>query len=99
MGRRPSMRIKILEHIQLVLETAAIEILSLPASASQVAASLVQIIVHIKPTVIQSGSGIPHGQTSGLPTSPSAGIILFNDPSMWAFACSATVRISSTTVF
>lgn len=60
-------------YTQLVLETAAIEILSLPASASQVVASLVQIIVHIQPTLIQSGSGISHGQTSGLPTSPSAG--------------------------
>ncbi|KAG6501100.1 hypothetical protein ZIOFF_040968 [Zingiber officinale] len=60
-------------YTQLVLETAAIEILSLPASASQVVASLVQIIVHIQPMLIQSGSGISHGQTSGLPTSPSAG--------------------------
>ncbi|KAG6501095.1 hypothetical protein ZIOFF_040963 [Zingiber officinale] len=59
-------------YTQLVLETAAFEILSLPASASQVVASLVQIIVHIKPTLIQSRSGISHGQTSGLPTSPSA---------------------------
>ncbi|XP_074591663.1 mediator of RNA polymerase II transcription subunit 23 isoform X2 [Curcuma longa] len=60
-------------YTQLVLETAAIEILSLPVSASQVVASLVQIIVHIQPTLIQSGSGISHGQTSGIPTSPSAG--------------------------
>ncbi|WOL20126.1 mediator of RNA polymerase II transcription subunit 23 [Canna indica] len=63
-------------YTQLVLETAAIEILSLPASASQVVASLVQIIVHIQPTLIQSGTGLqsmPHGQNSGLPTSPSGG--------------------------
>lgn len=63
-------------YTQLVLETAAIEILSLPASASQVVASLVQIVVHIQPTLIQSGNGlqsISHGQNSGLPTSPSGG--------------------------
>lgn len=63
-------------YTQLVLETAAIEILSLPASASQVVASLVQIVVHIQPTLIQSGNGLQsmsHGQNSGLPTSPSGG--------------------------
>lgn len=60
-------------YTQLVLETAAIEILSLPASAAQVVACLVQIVVHIQPTLIQSSNGIPHGQTSGLPTSPSGG--------------------------
>lgn len=63
---------------QLFLETAVIEILSLPATASQVISSLVQIIVHIQPMLIQSNSGLQGsssgpGQSSALPTSPSGG--------------------------
>lgn len=63
---------------QLSLETAVIEILSLPIPASQIVASLVQIVVHIQPTLIQSShclhttsSGV--GVCSVLPTSPSGG--------------------------
>ncbi|GAB2279958.1 Mediator of RNA polymerase II transcription subunit 23 [Dionaea muscipula] len=65
-------------YTQLVLETAVIELLSLPVSASQIVSSLVQIVIHIQPTLIQSSSN-PHGgsnsagQTSALPTSPSGG--------------------------
>ncbi|XP_010552683.1 PREDICTED: mediator of RNA polymerase II transcription subunit 23 [Tarenaya hassleriana] len=65
-------------YTQLVLETAVIEILSLPVSASQIVASLVQIIVNIQSTLIQSGNGF-HGAANGvgqgsvLPTSPSGG--------------------------
>lgn len=65
-------------YTQLVLETATIEILSLPATASQIVASLVQIVVNVQPSLIQSTNG-QHGfsgaagQSSGLPTSPSAG--------------------------
>ncbi|XVF85420.1 hypothetical protein PTKIN_Ptkin17bG0116800 [Pterospermum kingtungense] len=63
-------------YTQLVLETAVIEILSLPISASQIVSSLVQIIVNIQPTLIQSSNGL-HGASSGqgsvLPTSPSGG--------------------------
>lgn len=63
---------------QLVLETAVIEILSLPVSASQIVQSLVQIVVNIQPTLIQSSNGL-HGGSNGvgqgsvLPTSPSGG--------------------------
>ncbi|XP_072995887.1 mediator of RNA polymerase II transcription subunit 23 isoform X2 [Typha latifolia] len=65
-------------YTQLVLETAAIEILSLPASASQIVSSLVQIVVHVQPTLIQSSSGLQGmssglAQNSGLPNSPSGG--------------------------
>ncbi|KAJ0237378.1 Mediator of RNA polymerase II transcription subunit 23 [Hirschfeldia incana] len=65
-------------YTQLVLETAVIEILSLPVSASQIVSSLVQIIVNIQSTLIQSGNGF-HGAANGvgqgsvLPTSPSGG--------------------------
>lgn len=65
-------------YTQLVLETAVIEILSLPVSASQIVSSLVQIIINIQPTLIQSGNGL-HGASNGtgqgsvLPTSPSGG--------------------------
>lgn len=65
-------------YTKLVLETAVIELLSLPASASQIITSLVQIIVHVQPTLIQSSNGL-HGGTSNaapssaLPTSPSGG--------------------------
>ncbi|KAJ4816734.1 Mediator of RNA polymerase II transcription subunit 23 [Rhynchospora pubera] len=55
-------------YTQLVLETAAIEILSLPASPAQIVSSLVQIVVHIQPSLIQSS-----GQTSGVTNSPAAG--------------------------
>ncbi|MQL85886.1 hypothetical protein Taro_018407, partial [Colocasia esculenta] len=63
---------------QLFLETAVIEILSLPATASQIVASLVQMVVHIQPTLIQSNNGPQAvssgtGQGSVLPTSPSGG--------------------------
>ncbi|XP_059649495.1 mediator of RNA polymerase II transcription subunit 23 [Cornus florida] len=65
-------------YTQLILETAVIEILSLPVSASQIVSSLIQIIVHIQPTLIQSSNGLhgaPNGvgQGSVLPTSPSGG--------------------------
>lgn len=65
-------------YTQLILETAVIEILSLPVSASQIVSSLVQIVVHIQPTLIQSSHGLygaPNGvgQSSVLPTSPSGG--------------------------
>ncbi|KAL0795329.1 hypothetical protein Bca101_066706 [Brassica carinata] len=65
-------------YTQLVLETAVIEILSLPVSAAQIVSSLVQIIVNIQSTLIQSGNGFHGaangvGQGSGLPTSPSGG--------------------------
>ncbi|XP_010681926.2 mediator of RNA polymerase II transcription subunit 23 isoform X1 [Beta vulgaris subsp. vulgaris] len=65
-------------YTQLVLETAVMELLSLPVSASQIVASLVQIVVHIQSTLLQSSSashGTPNssGQTSVLPTSPSGG--------------------------
>ncbi|KAH7670287.1 Mediator complex subunit Med23 protein [Dioscorea alata] len=65
-------------YTQLVLETAAIEILSLQATAAQIVSSLVQIVVHVQPTLIQSSNGLQGisgglGQNSGLPTSPSGG--------------------------
>ena len=65
-------------YTQLVLETAVIELLSLPVSASQIVSSLVQIVVNIQPTLIQSSNGLngaPNGvgQASVLPTSPSGG--------------------------
>lgn len=65
-------------HTQLVLETAVIELLSLPVPASQIVTSLVQIVVNIQPTLIQSSNslhGAPNGvgQGSVLPTSPSGG--------------------------
>ncbi|KAB2624176.1 mediator of RNA polymerase II transcription subunit 23 [Pyrus ussuriensis x Pyrus communis] len=65
-------------YTQLVLETAVIELLSLPVSAFQIVSSLVQIVVNIQPTLIQSSNGL-HGAPSGvgqgsiLPTSPSGG--------------------------
>ncbi|KAK4409723.1 Mediator of RNA polymerase II transcription subunit [Sesamum angolense] len=61
-------------YTQLILETAVIEILSLPVSASQIVSSLVQIVVHIQPTLVQSSNGLNPtgvGQSSVLPTSPS----------------------------
>lgn len=63
-------------YTQLILETAVIEILSLPISVSQIISSLVQIVVHIQPTLVQSGNGLHPtgvGQSSVLPTSPSGG--------------------------
>ncbi|KAK6931622.1 Mediator complex, subunit Med23, partial [Dillenia turbinata] len=63
-------------YTQLVLETAVIELLSLPVSASQIVSSLVQIVVHIQPTLIQSSNGLhvtSNGVGSVLPTSPSGG--------------------------
>lgn len=59
-------------YTQLILETAVIEILSLPITASQIVASLVQIVVHIQPTLVQSSNG-GCSQSSVLPTSPSGG--------------------------
>ncbi|VFQ80652.1 unnamed protein product [Cuscuta campestris] len=65
-------------YTQLVLETAIIEILSFPVSPSQIVSSLVQIVLHIQPTLVQSSNGLhgsPNsiGQSSVLPTSPSGG--------------------------
>ncbi|KAM7270808.1 hypothetical protein ACFE04_030022 [Oxalis oulophora] len=60
-------------YTQLVLETAVIELLSLPVSASQIVSSLVQIVVNIQSTLVQSSSSL-HGVGPGqavLPTSPS----------------------------
>jgi mediator of RNA polymerase II transcription subunit 23 len=65
-------------YTQLVLETAAIEILSLCVPASQIVSSLVQIIAHVQAMLIQSNSG--HGmsgglgQNSGVPTSSGGGV-------------------------
>lgn len=62
-------------YTQLVLETAAIEILSLSVPASQIVSSLVQLIAHVQAILIQSNTGQGMsgglGQNSGLPTSPS----------------------------
>ncbi|CAH9122157.1 unnamed protein product [Cuscuta epithymum] len=65
-------------YTQLVLETAVVEILSFPVSASQIVSSLVQIVLHIQPTLVQSSNGLHGtpsnvGQCSLLPTSPSGG--------------------------
>ncbi|KAK9105927.1 hypothetical protein Scep_022771 [Stephania cephalantha] len=63
-------------YTQLVLETATIELLALPASPPQIVSSLVQIVVHVQPTLIQSGNGLQGTSTaigSTLPTSPSGG--------------------------
>ena len=64
-------------YTQLVLETAAIEILSLSVPASQIVSSLVQLIAHVQAMLIQSNTGQGMsgglGQNSGLPTSPSGG--------------------------
>lgn len=64
-------------YTQLVLETAVIEILSLPVKAPQIVSSLVQIVMHVQPTLIQSSNGLQGmasaGQGSVLPTSPSGG--------------------------
>ncbi|KAL7090796.1 hypothetical protein ACP275_12G064500 [Erythranthe tilingii] len=63
-------------NTQLILETAVIELLSLPVTATQIVSSLVQIVVHIQPTLVQSSSGLHPttvGQSSVLPTSPSGG--------------------------
>ena len=67
-------------YTQLFLETTVIEILSLPATASQIVSTLVQLIVHIQPILVQSSSGF-QGSSSGpsqssvLPTSPSGGSV------------------------
>ncbi|GER48767.1 hypothetical protein STAS_25958 [Striga asiatica] len=58
-------------HTQLILETSVIEILSLPVTPSQIVSSLVQIVVHIQPTLVQSNNGPASGCV--LPTSPSGG--------------------------
>ncbi|XP_071694154.1 mediator of RNA polymerase II transcription subunit 23 [Rutidosis leptorrhynchoides] len=65
-------------YTQLVLETAVIEMLSLPVTAAQIVTALVQIIIHIQPTLTQSNHGLhgtstSSGQGSVLPTSPSGG--------------------------
>jgi len=63
-------------YTQLVLETAAIEILSLPVSAAQIVSSLVQIIAHVQAMLIQSNSGQGMsgglGQSSGSPSGGGA---------------------------
>lgn len=64
-------------YTQLVLETTVIEILSLPVTSSQIVSSLIQIVVHVQPSLIQSSNGLQGmsggmGQSSGLPTSPTA---------------------------
>ncbi|KAF9587040.1 hypothetical protein IFM89_039726 [Coptis chinensis] len=65
-------------YTQLVLETAVIELLSLPISPTQIISSLVQVVVRVQPTLIQSSNGLQGtssfaGQGSVLPTSPSGG--------------------------
>lgn len=64
-------------YSQLVLETAVIELLSLPVSPTQIVTSLVQVVVNVQPTLIQSSNGqgtsSSVGQGSVLPTSPSGG--------------------------
>ncbi|KAJ6791401.1 mediator of RNA polymerase II transcription subunit 23 [Iris pallida] len=65
-------------YTQLVLETAAIEILSLPATSAQIVTSLVHIVVHVQSSLIQSSSGLQGMScgippSAGLPTSPSGG--------------------------
>ncbi|KAI4373214.1 hypothetical protein MLD38_011365 [Melastoma candidum] len=63
-------------YTQLMLETAVIELLSLPVPASQIVSSLVQIVVNIQPTLIQSSNsihGAPNSMGQALPTSPSGG--------------------------
>ncbi|PIA26633.1 hypothetical protein AQUCO_09100060v1 [Aquilegia coerulea] len=65
-------------YTQLVLETAVIELLSLPITPTQIVSSLLQVVVHVQPTLIQSSNGLQGtsssvGQGSVLPTSPSGG--------------------------
>lgn len=87
-------------YTQLVLETAVIEILSLPVPPAQIVSSLVQIIVHIQSTLIQSSNGL-HGPPSGvgqgsaLPTSPSGG----STDSLSASRSSASVSGINTSSF
>ncbi|KAL5207993.1 hypothetical protein ABZP36_032428 [Zizania latifolia] len=83
-------------YTQLVLETAAIEILSLPVPASQTVSSLVQIIAHVQAMLIQSNSGQGMsgglGQNSGLPTSSGGGVepVGANRPNTAASGINAT---------
>lgn len=62
-------------YTQFVLETAVIEILSLPVTTAQIVSSLVQIMEHIQSTLIRFNNGLlgfsGSGQSNGLPTSPS----------------------------
>lgn len=65
-------------YTQLLLETAVIEILSLPPSVPQIVSTLVQIVVHVQPSQVQSSlstQGMSSGisQSSIMPTSPSGG--------------------------
>ncbi|KAL8157605.1 mediator of RNA polymerase II transcription subunit 23-like [Apium graveolens] len=67
-------------YTQLILETAVIEILSLPVSPSQIVSSLIQIAVHTQPTLIQSNHCL-HGASTEVcsfsqssPTGGSGGI-------------------------
>eukprot|EP00252_Welwitschia_mirabilis_P010175 TRINITY_DN23348_c0_g1_i1.p1 TRINITY_DN23348_c0_g1~~TRINITY_DN23348_c0_g1_i1.p1 ORF type:complete len:1136 (+),score=169.95 TRINITY_DN23348_c0_g1_i1:69-3476(+) len=62
---------------QLLLETAVIEILSLPTSIPQIVSTLVQIVVHVQPTQVQSSQSAQSlpgtvTQSSVPPASPSA---------------------------
>ncbi|KAK1349486.1 Mediator complex, subunit Med23, partial [Heracleum sosnowskyi] len=50
-------------YTQLILEAAVIEILSLPVSPSQIVSSLVQIVLHTQPILIQSNHYL-HGASS-----------------------------------
>ncbi|XP_078444116.1 mediator of RNA polymerase II transcription subunit [Wolffia australiana] len=87
-------------YTQLYLETAVIEILSLPATTSQVVSALVQIISHIQPMLIQSSSGsqgssVGTSQSSVLPTSPSAASAdSFSSGRSWASGGSSSNFIS-----
>ncbi|XP_049935782.1 mediator of RNA polymerase II transcription subunit 23 isoform X2 [Nymphaea colorata] len=65
-------------YSQLMLETAVIEILSLPVTATQIVSAFVQTVVHVQPVLAQSSYGMQMmqnvvGQSTGLPTSPSGG--------------------------
>ncbi|KVH97672.1 mediator of RNA polymerase II transcription subunit 23-like isoform X1 [Cynara cardunculus var. scolymus] len=71
-------------YTQLILETAVIEILSLPVTPAQIVSAFVQIIVHIQPTLIQSNHSFHESSNSSescsaLATSPSGGITDFLD--------------------
>ncbi|KAJ3694833.1 hypothetical protein LUZ60_000210 [Juncus effusus] len=58
-------------HTQLILETAAIEILSLPFTPAQIVSSFIQIITNIQSSLLQSTNTNPNNPST-LPTSPSS---------------------------
>ncbi|KAL6573802.1 Mediator of RNA polymerase II transcription subunit 23 [Orobanche hederae] len=76
-------------YTQLILETAVIEILSLPVTASQIVSSLVQIVVHILPS-----NGVGVGQSCALPTSPPSASASASDSAAAAATTSSTTTLS-----